>query len=67
MDGYIDIVILIDTHEINSEGDSLMSKNKTVKKKRKGSHPLQYCIRFFIAMVARKVFSEKMTHELGAE
>ena len=67
MDGYIDIVILIDTHEINSEGDSLMSKNKTVKKKRNGSHPLQYCIRFFIAMVARKVFSEKMTHELGAE
>ena len=35
MDGYIDIVILIDTHEINSEGDSLMSKNKTVKKKRR--------------------------------
>lgn len=35
MDGYIDIVILIDTHEINSEGDSLMSKNKTVKKRKK--------------------------------
>lgn len=35
MDGYIDIVILIDTHEINSEGDSLMSKNKTMKKRKK--------------------------------
>lgn len=35
MDGYIDLVILIDTHEINSEGDSLMGKNKTVKKKKK--------------------------------
>lgn len=35
MNGYIDIVILIDTHKINSEGDSLMSKNKTVKKKKK--------------------------------
>lgn len=38
MDGYIDIVILIDTHEINSEGDSLMSKNKTVKKEKEAIH-----------------------------